>query len=61
MEGGIVWRGVREGKKKRTGRMLSRGEGEVGRRTGGGERGLNGGREARSSDLSNQADLSSAQ
>lgn len=47
--------------KKRTGRMLSRGEGEVGRRTGGGERGLNGGREARSSDLSNQADLSSAQ
>lgn len=52
------------GGKKRTGRMLSRGEGEARRRTGGGgkrERGLNGGREAGSSDLSNQADLSSAQ
>lgn len=33
------------GGKKRTGRMLSRGEGEAGRR---GERGLNGGREQRS-------------
>lgn len=41
--------------------MLSRGEGEAGRRTGEGEKGLSGGREAGSSDLSNQADLSSAQ
>lgn len=44
--------------------MLSRGEGEAGRRTGGGGNRAEwreGGREAGSSDLSNQADLSSAQ
>lgn len=44
--------------------MLSRGEGEAGRRTGEGEKRAErreGGREAGSGDLSNQADLSSAQ
>lgn len=57
----------RKGGGERTGRMLNRGEGEgeAGRRTGGGgERGLKcreGGWEAGSSDLSNHADLSSAQ
>lgn len=71
-EGWVLRRGEGEmddvrgstGGKKRTGRMLSRGEGEAGRRTGGGGKRAEwreGGREEGSSDLSNQADLSSAQ